>query len=183
MLELEVKAALSDDALERLRRLDLALVDQQTHVDTYYRHPCTDYVATDEALRIRRSDDKTIITYKGPRLSRETKMREEHELTANSFTEARAVLQSLGFIEVATVEKIRQRFKRDALCVAIDDVKDLGRFIEIEVLLEEDEAESAEDQIFTFLEEIGVRRDDTTRESYLELLSKASAAAHLEGYT
>ncbi len=171
MLELEVKAALSDDAAARLRRFHLSPVDRQTHVDTYYRHPSTDFVATDEALRIRRAGPTTFITYKGPRLSRDAKIREEHELTVSDFSEARAILECLGFIEVATVEKTRQRFSHDGMCIAIDDVKGLGRFIEVEVLLE-DLTESAEERIFQFLEGIGIARASTTRESYLELLNK-----------
>ncbi|MGZ4919343.1 MAG: class IV adenylate cyclase [Halobacteriota archaeon] len=182
MLELEVKAALSDDALERVRRLELSPIDRQVQVDTYFRHPSTDFVATDEALRIRRSEATTTITYKGPRLSRDAKMREEYEITVNDLDEARAIFQRLGFVEVATIEKTRQRFKRNGMCIAIDEVRGLGRFIEVEVILE-DLDESAEEQIFTFLEGIGISRTSTTRESYLELLSKTKAGVHLEGYT
>ncbi|MGZ4939493.1 MAG: class IV adenylate cyclase [Halobacteriota archaeon] len=173
MLELEVKAALPDDALERLRHLDLSPIDRQVQVDTYYRHPCIDFVANDEALRVRRSGDKTIVTYKGPRLSQDTKMREEHEVIVNDFNEARVIFQLLGFIEVAIVEKMRQRFERKGMCIMIDDVRDLGRFIEVEVLLE-DQIGLAEEQVFTFLEGIGISRKNTIRESYVELLSKKS---------
>ncbi|MDD1720599.1 MAG: class IV adenylate cyclase [Euryarchaeota archaeon] len=173
MLELEVKAALSDDALERLRHLDLSHIDRQIQVDTYYRHPCNDFVATDEALRIRRSEHKTTITYKGPRLSQVTKMREEHELMVNDFDEAHIIFRRLGFVEVASVEKTRERFERNGICIAIDDVRGLGRFIEVEMLLE-DLTESAEEQVFSFLEEIGIDRKSTVRESYLELLSKTT---------
>lgn len=182
MLELEVKAALSDDALERLRHLDLSPIDRQVQVDTYYRHPCTDFVATDEALRIRRSEDTTTVTYKGPRLSRDAKLREEHEVVVNDVNEARAIFQRLGFVEVATVEKTRQRFGRNGMCVAIDDVKGLGRFIEVEILVG-DLTESGEEQIYTFLEGIGISRTSTMRESYLELLCKTNAGVSLEGYT
>ncbi len=171
MFELEVKAALSDDALERLRRLDLSTVDRQTHADTYYRHPCTDFVATDEALRIRISGDKTIVTYKGPRLGRDAKLREEHEIVVNDTDEARAIVERLGFVAVATVEKTRERFTRDAMHIAVDNVTGLGRFIEVEMLIE-DPTESAEAAIFGLLKELGISRTSTTRESYLELLAK-----------
>ncbi len=171
MLELEVKAALPDDALERLRHLELYPVDQQVHVDMYYRHPCTDFVATDEALRIRRSGDTTVVTYKGPRLGRGAKIREEHEVVASDFNAARMIFESLGFVQVFTIEKTRQRFKRNGMCVAVDDVKGLGRFVEVEMLVDEP-TESAEEAIFTFLEAIGISRTSTTRESYLELLNK-----------
>ncbi len=180
MLELEVKAALSDDALERLRRLGLPSVDKQVQVDIYFRHPCVDFVATDEALRIRRIGDTTIVTYKGPRVSRDAKLREEHEVGVVDFNEARAIFERLGFVEVAVVEKTRQRFKRGRMCIAVDDVTGLGRFVEVEILLE-DQTEAAEDAVFEFLEEIGISRTSTTRESYLELLSKARTGIQREG--
>ncbi len=172
MLELEVKAALSDDALERLQRLHLPLVDRQIQVDTCYKHACTDFVATDEAIRIRHAEGTTTVTYKGPRLSRDTKMREEHELVVNNVHEARAILERLGFTPVATVEKTRERYKRDDMCVMIDDVQGLGRFLEVEMLVEE-QIEHAEARIFHFLDDLGISRASTIRDSYLELLNKA----------
>ncbi len=172
MLELEVKAALSDDALERLQRLHVTPADRQVQVDTYYKHPCIDFVATDEAIRIRRAEGITTITYKGPRLSRKTKMREEHEIMVNDFHEARAIFERMGFIAVATVEKTRQRCTHDGMCIAVDDVKGLGRFLEVEILLE-DQIEPAEERVFQFLEGLGISRSSTIRESYLELLSQA----------
>jgi len=63
----------------------------------------------------------------------------------------------------------------------IDDVRDLGRFIEVEVLVE-DQIAQAEGRVFAFLEGIGISRKNTIRESYLELLSK-KVWVFLEGYT
>ena len=48
-------------------------------VDEYFNHPCRDFAVTDEALRLRKDPDGKM-TYKGPKLDRTTKTREEIEM-------------------------------------------------------------------------------------------------------
>ena len=175
MLELEVKAFFSDEASENFLSLNLPVIDELIQIDTYYQHPCVDFVATDEALRIRLSGSEAKITYKGPKLDKDTKMRAEHETTVDNPAEARMILERLGFHEVGTVEKRRQRFQQGDLCIAIDEVRNLGSFIEIEALTE-DQIESAKERIFSFLRGIGIARECTIRDSYLELLLKKASA-------
>ncbi len=66
--EVEQKFRLSE--LESLRRrlLEMGAIAKETEdqVDTYLRHPCRDFRATDEALRIRRIQGNALVTYKGP---------------------------------------------------------------------------------------------------------------------
>ncbi len=39
----------------------------ELHEDTYLRHPCRDFRATDEAFRVRVVNETCCLTYKGPR--------------------------------------------------------------------------------------------------------------------
>ena len=82
MYEVEQKYPLADvaaveAALARLGATWHATVEQ---VDRYFNHPCRDFAATDEALRLRRTGEALAITWKGPRLDATAKTRRELEL-------------------------------------------------------------------------------------------------------
>jgi adenylate cyclase class 2 len=115
-------------------------------VDIYLSHPSRDFVATNEALRIRRIGGENRITYKGPRLTGPTKTREEIEISFregdDAFHQLLRLFENLGFRQVATVRKRRQSFHlnlrgRD-LEVALDKVDGLGDFAEVEALVDAD---------------------------------------------
>lgn len=178
-IEVEQKFHIGDTnaLLERLaenRALSKHVVHQ---VDTYYSHPQRDFAATDEALRIRRVGESNFITYKGPKLDATTKTRREIELPLASGSASAGgydeLLQALSFSRVAEVSKIRQIFQlqRDGLHIEIslDQVKDIGDFVELEVVVDSDsEIEAAKEHINTLAEQLHL--DGTERRSYLELL-------------
>lgn len=82
MYEVEQKYPLADVATVEaaLARLGATWHGTVTQVDRYFNHPCRDFAATDEALRLRRTDGALAITWKGPRLAAATKTRREMEL-------------------------------------------------------------------------------------------------------
>jgi adenylate cyclase class 2 len=73
-MELEVKVPCEDLAgLEgRLRRMGASHVEDLEQIDLYFSHPARDFGVTDEALRLRRENQRTAITYKGPKLDKDT---------------------------------------------------------------------------------------------------------------
>lgn len=145
-------------------------------VDRYFAHPARDFAQTDEALRIRQSGQRTVITYKGPKLDQATKSREEIELplpSADSTVDDFAgLLVALGFSPVAEVRKTRRtaNLQRGEWSVeaAIDDVERLGSFVELEVTANEETLEAARDCVASLAAELGLSGGQ--RRSYLELL-------------
>jgi adenylate cyclase class 2 len=80
--EVEQKYPLSDVAAVEaaLARLGATWHGTVEQVDRYFNHPCRDFAATDEALRLRRTGEALAITWKGPRLDATAKTRRELEL-------------------------------------------------------------------------------------------------------
>jgi adenylate cyclase class 2 len=150
-------------------------------VDTYYAHPARDFAVTDEALRIRCVGDADVranfITYKGPKLDATTKTRREIELplssgalSAEQFGE---LLQALSFRRVAEVTKVRQAFRlqREGQAVefALDNVQDVGDFVELEIVVAtEAQIEPAKQLIQALASELQLAGAE--RRSYLEML-------------
>jgi adenylate cyclase class 2 len=192
MLEVETKYELTDkeDLLERLAATGASSGEPEQHADTYYRHPCRDFVETNEALRIRAIDSVASVTYKGPKLpvgDLALKARKEIEwCLAPGDTEGRQMEQlmlALGFTKLTTVRKERRSFlwpKEDsqhaAFTLTIDHVQQVGWFAEIELLIDEEspgEVERAGERINELAARLGLSR--TVRESYLELLLQKTA--------
>jgi adenylate cyclase class 2 len=144
--------------------------------DCYYRHPARDFARTDEALRIRRVGSARRITYKGPKLDATTKTRLEIELPLAQEPEGagtwEGLLDALGFTPVAVVRKRRRKAHVPIgdvpIEVSLDEVEELGTFVELEVVAGAGRMESAK----ALLAELAVRLGlaGSERRSYLELL-------------
>jgi len=177
--EVEQKYRFGDP--ERIRR-QISLLGAEdsgtvVQVDTYYSHPERDFAATDEALRTRRVDEKNFITYKGPKIDATTKTRREieFEFAAGDSGAERCdqLLYALGFRRVAEVSKSRQtsRLQRGAYLIeiAVDDVQDVGRFVELEIAVDcEPELDGARIAVAALASELGLV--DVERRGYLDLL-------------
>jgi adenylate cyclase class 2 len=144
--------------------------------DQYFAHPARDFVKTDEALRIRTSDGKSFVTYKGPKLDVVTKTRRELELPldeqdadGSKFAE---LLAALGFRPVATVRKQRRKFRINhagrQVEGALDEVDGIGTFAELELISDEANLESAKQVIRDLAAELDL--GPTERRSYLGML-------------
>jgi len=81
------------------------------------------------------------------------------------------VLTSLGFFPVATVTKKRKNYRLGDFSISLDEVQDLGNFIEIEISAEDSKKyEEKVESIFKFIEKLGLNRKSAICKSYLELL-------------
>lgn len=149
--------------------------------DLYFGHPARDFGQTDEAFRLRRIGEKNVVTYKGPVIDKQTKMRRELELplpdSETTFDGYREMLELLGFRPVREVCKTRVPFHividgRD-LEATLDDVAGLGLFVEIETLADEATREAARDTILHFARTLGLSNPE--RRSYLCLLLEKDA--------
>ena len=176
MYEVEMKVR-ADHATVREQLVDAGASPLGTirQVDTYYDAPHRDFAATDEALRVRREhvhgETTAKLTYKGPKIDAESKAREEAETTVGDGETADAIVRGLGFEPAATVEKERHRYAFGEYTVTLDDVTDLGEFVEIETDVETENAvESAREGLQAKLADLGLDPADTIRTSYLGLL-------------
>ena len=177
MVEVELKVEVKDpQRLEQLlKSLGARFEGEVQQLDIYYSAPHRDFKLTDEALRLRRSSHRGLateecyLTYKGPKLDALSKSREELTVRVEGWEEAQSLLQSLGFIEVGRVSKLRRGYRLADFVLSLDQVEGLGNFLEVET-----RAEGGYDQIleqaFELLKKLGFSQHEVIRESYLELL-------------
>lgn len=147
-----------------------------------------DFKQTDEALRLRKSSRFTrnnrdkiqekeyFCTYKGQKLDVLTKTRSEIEVKLDDIKKMKEILDLLGFREVITIKKERELFEfnfRDkTIEVLIDYIPILKQyFIEVEYLAKtSDEISASQEVLFDFLHQFGIRKEESIRKSYLELI-------------
>lgn len=186
IFEVEVKFSLHDvKAIESvLTDLGAKLINSETQIDIYLDHPCKSFGETDEALRLRSRmnivrtsldehnipDAEIEMTYKGPKIDATTKTRVELSIGVDNLEVAKALLLNLGFKDVATITKNRIFYIHQGITVTIDDVQDVGTFLEIERVVHSEELiHDARKEIFQLIESMGLNPNDSIRDSYLEI--------------
>ncbi|MFX0042570.1 MAG: class IV adenylate cyclase [Candidatus Hodarchaeota archaeon] len=193
MLEVEIKVRILDPNLIRKQFEENNGVYKISllHEDTYFNLPkgLRDFKKTDEALRLRKAiefnkDNREItekivyfIAYKGKKVDTTTKSREEIEIKIEDVAKMRNLLNALGFQEIFTVKKERElykfKFKNYNIVALIDFLPILKQhFIEVEIISDSIESLNIYREIlFDFLSLFGIKKEESIRKSYLELIA------------
>lgn len=176
--EVELKFPLEDptEILSKLDEIGAECGSTVNQRDTYYAHPQRDFAETDEALRIRCVGDQNRITYKGPIVDSQTKTRHEIELSFSDGPETAdqlgQLLEAISFRRVRSVNKQRTFFSLEwnnrPIEFALDEVDELGLFLEIETIAEESDRDDARDCILDLAARLNLEHAE--RRSYLCLL-------------
>jgi adenylate cyclase class 2 len=175
VLEVESKyRSPGNDKVEKaLARLGARKTWSGAMEDVYYAHPSRDFGETDEALRLRKTEEVSELTYKGPRMQSQTvKAREEITLRTDNPLAVARIIERLGFSESFVVRKNRSSYMLDKLKVEVDDVEGLGEFVELEVLTESPDISTQ--LMETARGELGLDRLEPR--TYLEMLIEKMAS-------
>jgi adenylate cyclase class 2 len=178
MLEFELKVRISslDPVREQLIGHNAQFCGRIHEHDIYYNAPHRDFGVTDEAIRVRYTNDHALVTYKGAKIKASgLKAREELNMVVDSGAVFEQILGRLGFTRTAEVNKWRENYRLSGAAITLDEVENLGTFVEIEILAEDENSNPAA-RIEEIAKEIGVYGEPILA-SYLELLlSKQSGA-------
>ena len=172
MIEVEVKAKINSfkEMEEKLSEIGASKSKKEFQEDIYFASPIVDFAETDEALRIRTTNNDIFITYKGPKLNSQAKTRKEVEMNIESAEKAKDIFEEIGFKEVRTVRKNRQYYTYENFEISLDDVEGLTPYMEIEISLEDgNNYDDAQKSIFKKKKKLGIT-DGFERTSYMELL-------------
>lgn len=184
MLEIEAKYSVAEFApIERLLHdWGARFVEDRRDADHYVNAPDRNFAQTDEAFRLRRIGPRNYLTYKGPKIDRDTKTRKEIEVPVADGDMAAEdmlrLLQELGYRSVAVVRKRRRVYETAregfTLHFCLDEVDGVGSFAEVEIVAEEACFDAAKAVLLRVAGELGLTQ--TERRSYLQLLLLAKDA-------
>ncbi len=143
--------------------------------DTYYSRPDIDFMVTKECLRIRRSDTYSELTYK-PGSTKEMQAtglfwKQELDIDVTGQEEKmHSFLLAIGSIELVTVPKERRAFKKGKVVLALDEIKGLGTFLEIEIITSKDDKKQALKEIESMAKLLKLDEGNLVRLPYRDLL-------------
>ena len=151
LLEIEHKRHLTsniEDFIKKLEKFGFELQSKLSEIDTYYSRPDVDFMQTVECLRIRQRDGFAEVTYK-PATTTATHTKNDViikpetnlPIQPGDAAIAKQLLANLGMTQLVEVNKYRRSFQSSDFpqaTVAIDEIKDAGTFVEVEVLSDDE---------------------------------------------
>ncbi|CAN5353074.1 hypothetical protein BH10ACI1_BH10ACI1_30880 [soil metagenome] len=134
MIETEKKYRLSEAqrlfVLDALREFGAEFVGEDFEENSIYRGGIL--IETNAILRIRKTQAKTILTYKKSTHNEfNIKQRIEYETEVSNAAELEKIIDSLGFVKVLVYEKWRKTWHFRAVEIVLDELP-FGQFMEIE---------------------------------------------------
>lgn len=168
MVEIEVKIRIIDikNIGEKILQLGAKLEKERFYEEnTLYDFPSKILYKKRQALRLRKMNKKSFLTFKGPpQKSRKFKIREEYETEVKNEKQLRKILKSLGFIPVFNYEKHRTVYRKKILKISLDETS-IGNFIELE---------GKRGEIVKFANALGVSKREFIKLDYIQLIKKES---------
>jgi len=166
MTEIEVKIKIDDLAEIKKRIVALkAELDRARHREenTLYDFASKDLYKKHHALRIRRVNRKTFLTFKGAtQKSRKFKIREEYETEVRNEKQLLKILKSLGLQPVFSYSKYRTVFRKKRLKICLDETS-VGNYLELE---------GQQNEIVRFAEELDLSKKDFIKKDYIQLIKE-----------
>ncbi|MBN2246598.1 MAG: class IV adenylate cyclase [Candidatus Aminicenantes bacterium] len=166
MLEIEIKIKIDDleSAKNKILSAGASLFkNRYFEQNSLYDFPKRDLYIKNQALRLRKINKKTYLTFKGAeRKSRKFKIREEFETEIKNERQIIKILKSLGLKTVCTYEKYRTVFAYKKLKICLDELS-IGNFLEIE---------GQQSDIVRFANLLGYSKKDFIKSDYIQMLKR-----------
>lgn len=176
MTEIEAKFKIHNPAEVRGKLLSCqakhiqTVLQEDTYLDTderrLYRNDTGLRLRTVKKINPKDPDDKqiTTLTYKGPRRKGDLKIREEQEIIVNSADTALAILARLGYHPTISFQKRRESFTLKNARIELDELPQMGSFLEIEA--------DDEQTVQSVRELLGLANSPTITKTYAELVAE-----------
>ncbi|MFH1229246.1 MAG: class IV adenylate cyclase [Candidatus Aenigmatarchaeota archaeon] len=163
--EIEIKIPLEKGEFLKIReslKKTAAFVKTSKQVDDYFTPDHRNFVEPRfpfEWLSVRRRGEKAILNYKHyyPENVETATHCDEFEAEVKAPEKLEKILSAINMKKLVTVEKERETYNyNDEFEIALDTVKDLGHFIEIEAMKDFGSVESTRKMLFEFAKKLGI---------------------------
>lgn len=177
-MEIELRAKIINQKLfeEKLSQLSgiKKKKENERQVDIYLKHEKDE--ERKSVIRIRKNyeNNNAILTFKGSAPKNQDDIAwEDFDTPINNSDNLERLLVNNGYIYVCLIDKIRQSFKYKEFEINIDNIRDLGMFVEIEKRGEEKDVETIKNEIFKLLKNLGIHNTGIIKKGYVQLMIEA----------
>jgi predicted adenylyl cyclase CyaB len=167
-IEVETKARLEEPETMRKKLRRIARFDHSFEKrDIYFSHPG----GTKTLFRLRNEDNVSTVTYKKKTRERGFEVNQEHEFSVSDEHAFLGFCEYLGYIKYIEKHKTGDLFTYKQASIELTYVDDLGWFIEIECIVEdESEIHASRDKIHSILSDLEIDADRIEERYYVEML-------------
>lgn len=169
-IETELKIQISKneyDSIFKFLNQNAKFINESNHIDTYYQPSHRKFLngdKTTEWLRIGKRGEKKILNYKN---WHDHIYCDEYEVEIDSSENLDKILKSLGIEKIVEVDKKRKTYMYlDKYEIALDYVKELGYFIEIEVKKYSKEPIKEYDDLLKLAKSLNLNLDNVDKWGY-----------------
>ncbi len=172
-LEIKIKVVSHDPVREALQECGGEFQSCVLEVNRLFDDMKGDLRKRGVALRIRGRkaikgpEQYACLTYKGPAHGGYYKSREEHEVNVSDEASLLSILKNLGYRETFLFEKRRETWKLGDATVELDEVPNLGTFVEVEA--------PTRDEIDAICSRLHLDSRNAVEETYAGLLATNAA--------
>ncbi|MCK5061921.1 class IV adenylate cyclase [Candidatus Parcubacteria bacterium] len=169
-----IKNSTIDDLTKIIEKSGAEYIGDSKQRDIYFNVPGRDSLTSKECLRIRESETKKEITYKPP--TKESDMnngffaKKEINLLIQDVEVAKILLLDIGCTVLAEVKKERKRFRLDKFKIFIDNIQNVGLFIEIEIMDIFDNIQKGISEIDELMDGLNMNNYITENKPYRDLV-------------
>ena len=171
-IELRVKIKNTELLKKKLKQLPdiVETKSDERQIDTYLKNE--NDTERKLVIRIRKNytSNQALLTFKGKAISKYDIAWQDYDTTIENPDQLEDVLVSNGYIYVCLIDKLRQSFSYKDFEINIDNVKNLGLFIEIEKNGTKNEVENIKKEIIELLNKLGLNNSDIINQGYVQLI-------------
>lgn len=169
--EIEVKAKVADMSalIAKLEGLGCTISEPIIQHDSIFVAPdygvFEDFHPGKNLLRVREQGDKIFFTIKQPQKNELDAI--EHETAILDGEEMKNALQLMGYRETVQVHKTRRKAHYEKWEICLDEVDNLGSFVELEEIADDTaDAEAIQNEMVTFLATVGIDASERVTQGY-----------------
>lgn len=186
-MEIEIRVPLDERTFSKVKEKlvkSSEFVKDSHQVDEYFTPAHRNFMEPHfpfEYFSVRRRGDKVILNYKHwhPENVEEATYCDEFETIVENGHNLEKMLTALNFKSLVIVEKEREIYTHnDEFEIALDTVKDLGHFIEVEAMKSFGSEEETRKKLFGFAENLGVDITKADNRGYPFLMMKKKGLIH-----
>lgn len=171
-IEVEIKAWVDDfDKTLKFLKENYTFKNEYIKEDVYL-DGIDSITNTKKEVRLRRVGENSIVTFKERSHRGKVEVNVEKEFNVDNYQNFLYVINQLGYKEYITKNKTGYLFVSGEVNIELSHVKDLGDFIEIEYILEDEkEVENATNSIYTILDNLSIPRSKVEDRFYVQMLN------------
>ena len=147
------------ELIKLIKIMNFKELDVVNEIDEYFTDIQSEYIKNRTCLRIRKTNNKQMeMTFKGRSINFTgcyTKTESNINIDISEYNTLKNMLFSLGFYSYCTVDKIRKEYSKlennIEYNIMIDEIKNIGYFVEFEFFVEEENKKNLENELKNFI--------------------------------